>query len=206
LNVLVISPHPDDESIGPGGSLWLHHQRGDRVSVVHLTSGELGLKHIAREQAWALREAEAGEAAAILGIEKTHFLRLPDWGVQEHLDVARPRLVEVLLGASPDLIYAPHADDEHPDHAAASPLLLESLRLVPHLAPRILTYEVWTPLSRFDHTEDISAVMPRKLDAIRAHRSQLEQFRYDRAAEGLAAYRGALAAKCDRAEVFLTLM
>jgi len=47
MKVLIIAPHPDDESIGCGGTLCLHARRGDPMAVVYLTSGELGLKHFA---------------------------------------------------------------------------------------------------------------------------------------------------------------
>ncbi|HKS36978.1 MAG TPA: hypothetical protein VJW76_07305, partial [Verrucomicrobiae bacterium] len=66
-------------------------------------------------------------------------------------------------------------------------------------------YEVWTPLLDYDHVEDITAVMPRKLRALRAHRSQLKEFDYVRAVSGLNAFRGELSARCRYAEVFQTL-
>ena len=39
MNVVVIAPHPDDESIGPGGALAHHVDSGDTVSAIYLTSG-----------------------------------------------------------------------------------------------------------------------------------------------------------------------
>jgi hypothetical protein len=45
--------------------------------------------------------------------------------------------------------------------------------------------------------------MPRKLKALRAHRSQLHDFDYVRAITGLNQYRGVVTAKCRFAEVFL---
>jgi hypothetical protein len=65
-----------------------------------------------------------------------------------------------------------------------------------------LAYEVWTPLSEYDEVKDISAVMDRKLEAIRCYCSQLGQFQYERAVRGLNEYRGALAGRCQYAEVF----
>ncbi len=72
--------------------------------------------------------------------------------------------------------------------------------------PILRGYEVWTPLAAYDHVEDISPVMRRKLLAIRAHKSQLDgDFDYKRAVTGLNQYRGALAGKCAYAEVFQIL-
>ena len=86
MNVLVIAPHPDDETIGCGGTLCLHQQRGDRVAVVFLTSGELGLKQLPRAKAWAVRETEGRAAAKILGLARAEFLRQPDWMLADQVD------------------------------------------------------------------------------------------------------------------------
>ena len=71
--------------------------------------------------------------------------------------------------------------------------------------PELRAYEVWTPLTAYDHVEDISAVLPRKLRALRAHKSQLQQFDYLRAVSGLNQFRGALAARRPFAEVFQSI-
>jgi len=202
MNVLVIAPHPDDESIGCGGSLCLHAQRGDRITGVYLTSGELGLKHLPREDAWRTREREAARAAKILGIARLFFLRLADWFVGDAVEKGAAKLRPILKRAKPDLIYFPHEQEWHPDHKATMPMMRAALKGDRTLTPGLLAYEVWTPLSAHDHVEDISAVMPRKLRALRAHRSQLQAFDYVRAVSGLNQFRGALAARCPFAEVF----
>ena len=205
MNVLVIAPHPDDEVIGCGGAVCLHAKRGERVAVVFLTSGELGLKKLPREKAWATREAEARKAAKILGIASLTFLRLPDWCMGDDIPRAAAALAPVLRIEMPGLVYLPHPNDCHPDHQATLPVLRAALKVGGLRAPTLHTYEVWTPLAMFDEVQDITAVMLRKLRALRAHRSQLGEFDYVQAMRGLNQYRGALAAKSRYAEVFQTL-
>jgi len=202
MNVLVIAPHPDDETIGCGGALCLHARRGDHITVVYLTSGELGLKHLPRQAAWLLREREAARAAKILGVARLFFLRLADWFVGDAVEKGAAKLRPILKRAKPDLIYLPHEMDWHPDHKAALPLVRAALKDTRILTPGLRAYEVWTPLTAHDQMEDISAVMPRKLRALRAHKSQLQEFDYVRAVSGLNQFRGALAARRPFAEVF----
>jgi LmbE family N-acetylglucosaminyl deacetylase len=199
--VLVIAPHPDDEAIGCGGMICLHRGRGDPVRVAFLTSGERGLPGLPEEAVRSLREAEAEAAGAVLGVERIDFLRLPDMGLDENVGVAAERLRRVLEMGPPDLIYLPHPEESHPDHAAALPITRAA---VVGLAapPELRAYEVWNPMTRHGWVEDVSAVMARKLRAIRCYRSQLDQMRYDRAARGLALYRGAMAAGSRYAEAF----
>lgn len=207
MNVLVIAPHPDDESIGCGGAICLHAKRGERVTVVYLTSGELGLKHLPRDRACRTREREAEKAARILGVSTCHFLRLPDWFTGGNISDATRKLAPLVKRARPELIYLPHADEWHPDHKAALPIVRGALKAgdASRLRPTLRAYEVWTPLLDYDHVEDITAVMPRKLRALRAHRSQLKEFDYARAVSGLNAFRGELSARCRYAEVFQTV-
>jgi len=204
MNVLVIAPHPDDETIGCGGAVRRHARQGDRVSVVFLTSGELGLKELPREKAWAVREREAKAAAKILGIRQLHFLRLPDWFVGDSLKAGARLLGRLLVAEEAQLIYVPHEAEWHPDHQAALPLLRLAFQADRMRVPELRAYEVWTPLAAHDQVENISEQMRWKLKALRAYRSQLEAFNYERAVRGLNAFRGELAAKCRYAEVFRT--
>ena len=205
MNILVIAPHPDDEAIGCGGTLRLHADRGDRVTAVFLTSGELGLENLPASEAHRIREGEAAAAAAILGIARLEFMRFPDWFTGDHLPSIAEKLAAILRAETPGRIYLPHPEDGHPDHRAAFPAVCRALR-ASTMTAEIFAYEVWTPLARAEEMEDITAAMHTKLRAIRCYRSQLAGFRYDRAARGLAAYRGALHAKCGYAEAFESLL
>jgi LmbE family N-acetylglucosaminyl deacetylase len=202
--VIVLAPHPDDEAIGCGGMICLHQQQGDRVEIVHLTSGERGVEGMAEETLRSLREAEAKEAAHVLAAEAVHFLRLPDTRLEQAIPTAAQKLQPILAAARPDMIYLPHAADAHPDHGAARPIAQTALaNLAWNKLPQVRGYEVWSPMARYGWVEDITAVMGRKLRAIRCYRSQLRLLRYDHAVRGLNAYRGRMAAGSRYAEAFL---
>lgn len=205
MTILCIAPHPDDEAIGCGGTLRLHADRGDRVVVVFLTSGELGLDHLPREEAHRLREAEAAKAAEILGVSLIEFLRQPDWFTSDHIESTASLLAGILRAEDPARIYLPHPEESHPDHRAALPVVRTALHGSAQ-APELFAYEVWTPLTRAEELEDITTTLAAKLRAIRCYRSQLATHRYDRAARALAQYRGILHASCRYAEAFEPLL
>jgi LmbE family N-acetylglucosaminyl deacetylase len=207
-SILVVAPHPDDESIGCGGTICLHHRQGDRVQAVFLTSGERGIADVSPETARAIRESEARAAGELLLLDRLDFLRLPDSEVAEHIESGASQVRAVLKALAPDVIYLPHPSEAHPDHQAALPLVRKALAssqvengIAPFL-PELRVYEVWSPMTIHGWSEDISPFMRRKLAAVRCYQSQLRYFRYDRAVRGLNQYRGCLAARCRYAEVF----
>lgn len=206
LKVLVVAPHPDDETIGCGGTIRLHLERDDAVRVVFLTSGERGIRGTIPEAARTIRETEAAEALHILGVEAWDFFRLPDLGLDRHIDDGALRLAQLMKENRPNVIYLPHPQEAHPDHEATLPLVRQALRRIDAAAAvELRGYEAWTPMAVHGWAEDITAQMARKLHAVRCYRSQLGDFCYDRAVRGLNQYRGCLAARCRYAEVFQSL-
>ncbi len=202
MNILVIAPHPDDEAIGCGGTLCKHSMRSDHIAVVFLTSGELGLKKLSREKAWRIREAEARRSLKVLGSDTMDFLRLPDWCLGDNIAKGARLLRPILTREAPDVIYLPHPLEWHPDHKASLSILRSALRGSRIPAPMFRSYEVWTPIAEPHHVENISKTMARKLRAVRSHRSQLGEFDYARAIQGLNQYRGEMTGKFRYAEVF----
>ena len=114
----------------------------------------------------------------------------------------------VAIDVAPEVVWSwlehlpEHALEWHPDHRASLPVVRAALRASGLPPPALLAYEVWTPLAEYDDGEDISSVLSRKLAAVRCHRSQVAQLRYDRAVRGLNQFRGAAAWGCRYAEVF----
>jgi LmbE family N-acetylglucosaminyl deacetylase len=202
MNILVIAPHPDDEAIGCGGTLCNHAAHGERVVVVFLTSGELGLKQLSRDRAWMIRESEAARSQKILGISALHFLRLPDWYVDKQIRNAAKFLRPILKQEKPGMIYVTHPAEWHPDHKAGLSIVRAAFRGSGLPVPAVRAYEVWTPITEPHHIEDVTKTMSRKLRAIRAHRSQFSEIDYARAVQGLNQYRGEMSMRFRYAEVF----
>ncbi len=187
--VLVLSPHPDDEAIGLGGTLGLHVRRGDTVEVIFLTSGEKGVRGQSPAEVGPMREREAQAAAQILGYVQPEFWRQPDGALRATRELVE-RFRRKLAGFQPNIIYVPHDSEMHPDHRAAARLVVRALASSGDNRPQVLMYEVWTPLQQIDHVEDISDQIETKLAAIRAHKSQCDIMRFDEAALSLNRYRG----------------
>ncbi len=187
--VLVLSPHPDDEAIGLGGTLRRHIVQGDHVEVIFLTSGEKGSRSQSPEELGPIREREAEAAAKILGCQQIEFWRQPDGSLDAN-DELIARLVSKLNEIQRDIVYVPHEGEMHPDHRAAAQLVARAVASLNQHAPSVLMYEVWTPLQQIDHVEDISSQIDAKLNAIRAHKSQCDIMDFVEAIRGLNRYRG----------------
>jgi len=188
--VMVISPHPDDETIGCGGTIRKHVVEADIVHVELLTSGEKGGHDLAAEDVASIREQEAMAAAAILGVAQVECYRQPDGALRANRAIVA-RLSRRIKDWQPDTIYVPHSAEQHPDHAAALRLVQLSLRALNlEKSPRVLAYEVWTPLQHLDEIVDITPYMETKLRAISVYKSQTRVMNFAAAAGGLARYRG----------------
>ncbi|MFO0980725.1 MAG: PIG-L deacetylase family protein [Planctomycetota bacterium] len=198
--VLVFAPHPDDETIGAGGTLCLHHRRGDHIKAIFLTAGTAGdvEGRYSHEQYRDLREAEARAAAKVLGIAEVEFWRFPDGARarEEDMDVVLPRVRQAIADYSPGVIYYPNEQETHSDHFVTALAVHRAMRELKSPA-RLLAYEIWT-VFKPDIVVDISDVFARKIEAARAYPSQLKFTDFVRAVEGLDAYRSIFLPKGSR--------
>ena len=169
--VLVLAPHPDDETIGCGGAIVFHRRRGDPVVVVFATDGERGDpkgRYRGRGLA-AVRRREARAAAKVLGVSRLEFWHFPDLGLARENELG-PRLALLLKRERPDLVYRPALSDPHPDHRALDRAFRKASAAVPGV--RDLAYEIYGG-SKPGWFLDITPFFPEKIRALRASRSQL---------------------------------
>jgi bacillithiol biosynthesis deacetylase BshB1 len=119
VDLLVFGPHPDDIEIGLGGTVARHAALGYRVGLCDLTAGELGSNGTVEE-----RIAEAEAARAVLGARWRVNLHWPDRGITADPDRIRAG-VAVIREARPRVVAVPYWEDRHPDHVAASRVLID---------------------------------------------------------------------------------
>ena len=167
--VVIVAPHPDDETLGAGGAAALHRQAGDHVAVVVVTDGRKSrAKGLPPDEMARRRAHEIRAAAALLGVDDLMCLDLPEgqWNEQD----ACARLAPLLREAH--VIYAPSCIDFHPEHLKVARVVAKLLR--PDQTVRI--YEIGVPLTAHlvNLVADIGAVARTKQRALAAFATQAE--------------------------------
>ncbi len=204
--MLVASPHPDDAPISLGGAMAMLSQ-SNRVVTAVMTSGHRSFIYgTQRSERISIREAEVGRESRFLGAEP-HFLRLPFYDSNYEISERDLEAFGALLAeVDPDWLFLPHRKDSHPAHIASRAVVLEAVRR--RLAGTRRTVELWNyegPWALFNRGDFNTIVtvprtaFERKLQAIRAHESQLARTPYDVAAESLARLRSALVPESELA-------
>ena len=118
---VIIVPHPDDETLGCGGTICKMTSAGSKVHFVFVTDGGASHGGHGREELSAAREEEAIEAVQHLGAKADDitFLRFPDGGAGRHLEEIAARIEYVLEALDPRSVFVPHSKDPQADHIAA---------------------------------------------------------------------------------------
>lgn len=140
--IVLLSPHPDDETLACGGLLRAASQAGLDIHLVAVTDGEAcypGDVAWTPERLREVRPHEVAQAFEALGVRaQVQRLCLPDGGVGGHVDVIEAALHTLLQPG--DLVLAPWEQDGHPDHDAVGRAAL-AVAAQPGL--RLLRYPVW---------------------------------------------------------------
>jgi N-acetylglucosamine malate deacetylase 1 len=200
--VLVVSPHPDDETLGVGGTIAKYSAQGAEVFVL-IVSGHL--PPLYRREDYDKTVIEAHVAFELLGVAKSEFLEIPATMIGDQpLHKLNGRISKRFNDFNPHIVFCPYPD-RHVDHrlvfdsvmvatrpvgvgrdieiVAAYETLSETHWNAPHIEPN------FTPNWVVDITEQIE----KKLEAVKCYESQVSDFPAPRsieAVEALAKFRG----------------
>lgn len=149
--LLIIAPHPDDETLGCGGLIVRERKAGRRVHIAFLTDGSQSHRGhpLLKPTALAkLRQVEAIAATACLGVpaDELTFIDLPDGELPRLAPGERERAVNALsslLGRlQPATLLVAYRRDGSSEHEAAFPLVTAVLNQA-QVRPLLLEYLVW---------------------------------------------------------------
>jgi len=186
FDALIIAPHPDDESLGCGGSIVKHVNSGSRVKVIFLTNGDggdfegkFGIKYV------EVRRYCAHKAMGILGVEDYEFWEYRDRDTTLAVEEITDRLTQTINIFSPDLIYAPSPFEVHPDHKTAGRI---GWKISKETGLEAIFYEVVVAFYP-NVLVDITSEMKKKREAIKSYYTELHYNDYLSKIEGLNRFR-----------------
>lgn len=186
--ILVIMAHPDDAEFICGGTIARLAAEGRDIHYLLVTSGNKGSHEVGMtaERLAEIREAEQRHAAEVLGVHEVTFLRHHDGEVEANLALRR-QLVEVVRRWQPDVVFTfdPWRRYEvHPDHRNTGTCALDALASsrMPMYFPEQLTESIehhrvkqvyLFSTDQPNHWVDVTDFIDKKLEALRAHTSQV---------------------------------
>lgn len=215
--VLVVAPHPDDETLGCGGTLLRHGAEGDQVHWLIVTAMTTEAGFSAERIAGRQKEIEAVAAhyhfsgVHELGLSTTRLDSIPKAEIVG-------RAAEVFHSVEPGIVYLPFRGDAHDDHSVAFDACVSCTKWFRQPSvKRIRAYETLSE-TEFGLSPETSSFRPNlfvnitdyldgKIMAMGLYAGEMEKFPFPRSEEAiraLAMFRGS-SAGFRAAEAFITI-
>jgi len=215
--VLVIAPHPDDETLGCGGTILRHLDHGDQVSWLIMTriTEQMGFEPARVKE----REQEIKNVAEAYPFTSFHRAELDSMALETY---PKRQVVEaistVLKEVSPDILYIPYRLDAHSDHEVVFDAAISCSKWFRY--PSVKSIRVYETLSetnfglrpedtgfRPNLFVDVSPFIEHKINIMKLYKGEMGSHpfpRSEKALRSLATLRGSACGK-DAAEAFMLL-
>lgn len=193
--IIVFAPHPDDETLGCGGTIAKRLFEGYDVLIVIMTDGRHAFSKVlniytnpAPEELKEIRKEEVKRATKILGVpeENLIFLDFEDGTLNSHEKQVEEKVAEILEKNSHVEVYLPCKQDCHPDHHLTNRVVKKSIQKLGistqkyHYSITPMCAHIDPIISRFLHcfkrnlvTVDISKFLDIKKAALQEFKSEL---------------------------------
>jgi LmbE family N-acetylglucosaminyl deacetylase len=215
--VIVVAPHPDDETLGAGGALLRHRDLGDEVHWLIVTQMEepLGFSVERIDK----RKKEIEKVAAAYRFAQVHQAKLPTTQLDTlPVSTVVSQISGIFQEVKPTVVYLPFSGDVHSDHRVVSDAVLACCKWFRYPSiKRVLAYETLSETDQdFSHGGsgfkpncyvNISKYLDKKIEIMSVYEGELGEFpfpRSERALRALAEFRG-VQVGYQAAEAFLLL-
>lgn len=180
LDVLAFGVHPDDVELSCAGVLMVEKNNGKKTGIIDLTEGELGTRGSA-----AIRFEEAAAAAKIIGVDVRENLHLAD-GFFKNDEEHQRKVIVAIRKYQPEIVICNAQKDRHPDHGRSASLVsdasflagLSKIKTIENgieqkeWRPKYILHYIQDRYYKPDFVVDITAVFEKKLEAIKAYKTQ----------------------------------
>lgn len=211
--ILVVAVHPDDETLGCGGTLLKHKDSGNEIHWLICTKIDKDNDY------YAIRENEIEQASRLYGFDGTYSLGLKTMRVDEYsMSELICKISKIINEVRPNIIYLPFKGDVHSDHRKifeASYSCTKSFRY-PFIKKiymmETLSETEFAPSTKEDSFipnsfVDMSEYFEKKIEIMKIFKSEVAEHPFPRSEKNiraLASLRGATCG-CEYAESFMLL-
>ena len=187
--ILVIAPHPDDETIGCGGTLLRHIDNKDEINFLLITK-------LFKENGWKQefiiqKNKEIKKIENVYKFKNSYKLDLPSTGLDVvPISVLVKKISKVISEVKPNIVYTNYSNDVHTDHQIVSKAVLSSLKWFRH--PSIKTALMYETLSETNFNFqsnnfftpnkfiNISKYLEKKIKIMKIYKSEIDKHPFPR--------------------------
>ena len=200
--VLVIAPHPDDETLGCGGTLFSHKHKNDQLYWLIVTN-------ISEDNGWRKevvikREKEIDSVSKKYEFVKKYNLEFPTTSLNANSTVKLiDKISDIYRKIKPNIIYMPFINDVHTDHQIIAQSIQSTIKWFRYpFIKRVLMYET-TSETEFNFVQgrifkpnvfvDISKYIDTKVEIMKVYESEIGKHPFPRSKKNiraLATFRG----------------
>jgi N-acetylglucosamine malate deacetylase 1 len=203
-NIAVISVHPDDETLGCGGTILKHKKNGDMIYWIIITN--IKDKKVWSRHSISERQKEIDIVSRNYGFEKTIKLNYETTKLDKvSLGGLTQNISDVFITIKPEIIYLHNRSDIHTDHKISFHAIMSASKSLNHsYIKNILMYETiseteFAPALQENvfipnYFVDVTEFIEQKIKIMKIYKSEMKEHpfpRSERNIKALATFRGA---------------
>ena len=192
--ILVLCAHPDDETLGLGGTLSLKSKNGNQIYVLFFTDGESSRNKTTKDDI-ILRQKQAEDACKLLGIKKVKFLDYPDQKLDTFptLEIAK-QIENAIKEWKPSEIFTHYWGDVNQDHRK----IFEATKIAvrPQPSSKIKKFFCYETRSSTDWGifpesftpnlfVNIDKTIKKKISALKKYKNEIQKFPHPRSIDSV---------------------
>ena len=194
MKILVVSPHPDDETLGCGGTLLKHKEMSDKIYWLNITG-------ISLDEGWDKnkvlnREKEIAKVQKKYNFDESFNLKYPSTKIDTiPISDLIGKITNIYNKIKPNVIYTPFNNDIHTDHQIISKALKSTFKWFRHsYINKVLMYETVSETDfNFEQNYnfnpnifiDISKFLDRKINIMNIYKDEVKDFPFPRSEKNI---------------------